>query len=108
MVGECRLDVDDPVSLLTPRTLLLTSLYRRADSRPRPADQGHPPERCEPPATGPCAKGSSSTCSAAASPPTKPRRQLDIAVDWGRYGELLEYDAERAELIPEPAEPAGR
>jgi NitT/TauT family transport system ATP-binding protein len=35
------------------------------------------------------------------------RRQLDIAIDWGRYGELFEYDAERGELILEPAEPAG-
>ena len=34
------------------------------------------------------------------------RRQLDIAIDWGRYGELFEYDAERGELILEPA-PAG-
>ena len=33
------------------------------------------------------------------------RRQLDIAIDWGRYGELFEYDAERGELILEPAEP---
>jgi hypothetical protein len=35
------------------------------------------------------------------------RRQLGIAIDWGRYGELFEYDAERGELILEPAEPAG-
>jgi len=34
------------------------------------------------------------------------RRQLDIAIDWGRYGELFEYDVERGELILEPAEPA--
>jgi NitT/TauT family transport system ATP-binding protein len=26
------------------------------------------------------------------------RRQLDIAIDWGRYGELFEYDAESGEL----------
>ena len=31
------------------------------------------------------------------------RRQLDIAIDWGRYGELFEYDAERGELILETA-----
>ena len=31
------------------------------------------------------------------------RRQLDIAIDWGRYGELFDYDAERGELILEPA-----
>jgi NitT/TauT family transport system ATP-binding protein len=31
------------------------------------------------------------------------RRQLDIAIDWGRYGELYEYDAERGELILEPS-----
>ena len=34
------------------------------------------------------------------------RRQLGIAIDWGRYGELFEYDAERGELILEPAGPA--
>jgi NitT/TauT family transport system ATP-binding protein len=27
------------------------------------------------------------------------RRQLDIAIDWGRYGELFEYDAETGELV---------
>jgi NitT/TauT family transport system ATP-binding protein len=27
------------------------------------------------------------------------RRQLDIAIDWGRYGELFEYDKESGELI---------
>jgi NitT/TauT family transport system ATP-binding protein len=27
------------------------------------------------------------------------RRQLDIAIDWGRYGELFEYDAEDGELV---------
>ena len=31
------------------------------------------------------------------------RHQLDIAIDWGRYGELFEYDAERGELIREAA-----
>jgi NitT/TauT family transport system ATP-binding protein len=34
-------------------------------------------------------------------------RQLDIAIDWGRYGELFEYDAERGELLLEPAPRAG-
>jgi NitT/TauT family transport system ATP-binding protein len=34
------------------------------------------------------------------------RHQLDIAIDWGRYGELFEYDAENGELILEPAGPA--
>jgi NitT/TauT family transport system ATP-binding protein len=29
------------------------------------------------------------------------RRQLDIAVEWGRYAELYEYDAERGELVLE-------
>jgi NitT/TauT family transport system ATP-binding protein len=29
------------------------------------------------------------------------RRQLDIAIDWGRYAELFEYDAERGELLLE-------
>ena len=27
------------------------------------------------------------------------RRQLDIAIDWGRYGELFEYDAETGQLV---------
>ena len=27
------------------------------------------------------------------------RQQLDIAIDWGRYGELFEYDAETGELV---------
>jgi NitT/TauT family transport system ATP-binding protein len=27
------------------------------------------------------------------------RAQLDVAIDWGRYGELFEYDADDAELI---------
>ncbi|WP_246144534.1 AAA-associated domain-containing protein [Actinacidiphila oryziradicis] len=30
------------------------------------------------------------------------RRQLEIAVDWGRYGELFEYDADDGQLILEP------
>jgi NitT/TauT family transport system ATP-binding protein len=36
------------------------------------------------------------------------RHQLDIAIDWGRYGELYEYDANtgqlRREQAPDPAE----
>ena len=27
------------------------------------------------------------------------RRQLDTAIDWGRYGELFEYDAKGGELL---------
>jgi NitT/TauT family transport system ATP-binding protein len=27
------------------------------------------------------------------------RRQLDIAIDWGRYGELFEYESETGELV---------
>ncbi|MDR2321852.1 MAG: nitrate/sulfonate/bicarbonate ABC transporter ATP-binding protein [Microbacterium sp.] len=27
------------------------------------------------------------------------RRQLDIAIDWGRYGELYDYDADTGELV---------
>jgi NitT/TauT family transport system ATP-binding protein len=35
------------------------------------------------------------------------RHQLDLAIDWGRYGELYEYDAmtgqlRRDTLMPEP------
>ena len=25
--------------------------------------------------------------------------QLDIAIDWGRYGELFEYDSESGQLV---------
>jgi C-terminal AAA-associated domain len=27
------------------------------------------------------------------------RRQLDTAIEWGRYGELFEYDSESGQLI---------
>ena len=27
------------------------------------------------------------------------RRQLDTAIDWGRYGELFEYDSETGQLV---------
>ncbi|AJC61697.1 nitrate/sulfonate/bicarbonate ABC transporter ATP-binding protein [Streptomyces sp. 769] len=30
------------------------------------------------------------------------RRQLDIAIDWGRYGELFDYDADDREFVREP------
>jgi NitT/TauT family transport system ATP-binding protein len=30
------------------------------------------------------------------------RRQLDLAIDWGRYGELFDYDANTGELVLEP------
>ena len=30
------------------------------------------------------------------------RRQLDIAIDWGRYGELFDYDANTRQLVLEP------
>jgi hypothetical protein len=30
------------------------------------------------------------------------RRQLDIAIDWGRYGDLFEYDAESRQLVLGP------
>ena len=37
------------------------------------------------------------------------RRQLDIAIDWGRYGELFEYDKESGELVlgSDPAKVGG-
>ncbi|HEY5011917.1 MAG TPA: AAA-associated domain-containing protein, partial [Acidimicrobiia bacterium] len=31
------------------------------------------------------------------------RHQLDIAIDWGRYGELYEYDANTGQIHREPA-----
>lgn len=30
------------------------------------------------------------------------RRQLEIAIDWGRYGELYDYDADDGEFTLEP------
>ncbi len=33
------------------------------------------------------------------------RRQLDIAIDWGRYGELFDYDANSGQLIAVPRPP---
>jgi len=37
------------------------------------------------------------------------RRQPDIAIDWGRYGELFEYDSEGGELVlgSDPAKVGG-
>jgi NitT/TauT family transport system ATP-binding protein len=32
-------------------------------------------------------------------PDDEARQQLDIAIDWGRYGELFEYDAESGQLV---------
>ena len=29
------------------------------------------------------------------------QRQLELAIDWGRYGELYEYDADSGQLIRE-------
>jgi NitT/TauT family transport system ATP-binding protein len=31
------------------------------------------------------------------------RRQLETAIDWGRYGELFDYDTNTGELTLEPA-----
>ena len=31
------------------------------------------------------------------------RRQLDIAIDWGRYGELYDYDSVSDEITADPA-----
>jgi len=31
------------------------------------------------------------------------QQQLDIAVDWGRYGELFDYDAGTDQLTADPA-----
>lgn len=35
--------------------------------------------------------------------PEDARRQLDTAVDWGRYGELYDYDAETEQITADPA-----
>lgn len=32
-------------------------------------------------------------------PDDEARQQLDIAIDWGRYGELFEYDSESGQLV---------
>ncbi|WP_257980887.1 AAA-associated domain-containing protein [Streptomyces sp. CB02959] len=34
------------------------------------------------------------------------RRQLDIAIDWGRYGELFDYAADDRQFVRESGEPA--
>ncbi|HLI50789.1 MAG TPA: nitrate/sulfonate/bicarbonate ABC transporter ATP-binding protein [Thermomicrobiaceae bacterium] len=34
--------------------------------------------------------------------PDEARRQLDVAIDWGRYAELFTYDADSGELFLEP------
>ena len=31
------------------------------------------------------------------------RRQLDIAIDWGRYGELFDYDVVSDDITADPA-----
>jgi len=31
------------------------------------------------------------------------RRQLDIAIDWGRYGELYDYDSVSDDITADPA-----
>jgi NitT/TauT family transport system ATP-binding protein len=36
------------------------------------------------------------------------RHQLDIAIDWGRYGELYEYDANTGQLQGESRAPEPR
>jgi NitT/TauT family transport system ATP-binding protein len=41
--------------------------------------------------------------------PAEARHQLDIAIDWGRYGELFEYEAESGQLVLEgAASPRGK
>ena len=32
-------------------------------------------------------------------PDDEARQQLDTAIDWGRYGELFEYDSESGQLV---------
>jgi NitT/TauT family transport system ATP-binding protein len=31
--------------------------------------------------------------------PNYTEKQLDITIDWGRYGELFDYDADTGELV---------
>jgi NitT/TauT family transport system ATP-binding protein len=40
--------------------------------------------------------------------PEEARRQLDTAIDWGRYGELFAYDDEAEEFYVEEPEPAAK
>jgi NitT/TauT family transport system ATP-binding protein len=35
-------------------------------------------------------------------------RQLDIAIQWGRYGELFDFDARSGQLTLEPAQDTPR
>ena len=71
--------------------------------RPRPAGAHHRARPWKTATTAPCATTSSATCCAAASPPTYTERQLDIAIDWGRYGELFDYDADTDQITADPA-----
>ncbi len=52
-----------------------------------------------PPRTGPCARGFFLDLLRRGFSAEEARRQLDIAIDWGRYGELFEYDAESGQLV---------
>jgi len=55
--------------------------------------------RCAPPRTGPCARGFFLDLLRRGFSAEEARRQLDIAIDWGHYGELFEYDAESGQLV---------
>lgn len=37
-------------------------------------------------------------------PAQEARHQLDIAIDWGRYAELFDYNTATGELVAEPAQ----
>ncbi len=49
-----------------------------------------------------CRRGSSSTFSGAHFTQDHAHAQLDIAIDWGRYAELFDYDANTGRLSLDP------
>ena len=58
--------------------------------------------RSRPPETARSTDASFSTCSVGGFSEDETRFQLDTAIDWGRYGELFEFDVHTGELVLTP------
>ena len=128
LAHDLNLEVDDLLPLVDGAVMLGLATVDSRRPRPSPTTGGSSspptssPPRSSSPARPPTAHRSS-VRSATPSPPAStatPRRgffldtlrrgfaedearhQLDIAIDWGRYGELFEYDANTGELALEP------
>ena len=77
---------------------------RRAGRRTRAAGADHLARALDSSDDGSAARrASSSTCCAAASPPRTRSSSSTLAIDWGRYGELFDYDADDGEITVDPA-----